>query len=156
MLCTSLAILQLSGVKLPRELLWTSGYSDWSLSEKVSTRCRRLFHLTLLRSFKACKPPTTFFSFQPQNSCKKIFPNMHPYRETTSARFKNQHIWQKTHTADDVQVEHHYPTNVHGPKQQRSERQRWCQFCYKRQSFTTGRGKEKKKKKQPLSLSTKS
>lgn len=39
---------------------------------------------------------------------------MHPYRETTSARFKNQHVWQK-HTADDAQVEHHYP-NVHGPK----------------------------------------
>lgn len=55
MLCTSLAILQLWGIKFPRELLRTSDYSEWSLSEGLG----RLFHLLLLRSFRACKPPTS-------------------------------------------------------------------------------------------------
>lgn len=144
MLCTSLAILQLSGVKLPRALLWTSGYSDWSLSEKVSTRYRRFFHLTLLRSFKACKPPTSFFFLFSHKTVARKYsptcihtgkPRQHDSKISTSGR---------KHTADDVQVEHHYP-NVHGPKQQRSERQRWCQFCYKKAIFHYREGKEKKK-----------
>lgn len=55
MLCTSLATLQLGDIKFPWELLWTSGYSGWSLSEKISTSCRRLFHLNSSQVFKACK-----------------------------------------------------------------------------------------------------
>lgn len=95
-LCTSLATLQLWDMKLPWELLWTSGYSGWSLSEKISTSCRRLFHLNSPQVFKACKLFISIFLFSHKTVARKKIPNMSPKRETMSGQFKNQHVWQRT------------------------------------------------------------
>lgn len=70
-LCTSLATLQLWDMKLPWELLWTSGYSGWSLSEKISTSCRRLFHLNSPQVFKACKLFISIFLFSHKTVARK-------------------------------------------------------------------------------------
>lgn len=104
MLCTSLATLQLWDTKFPWELLWTSGYSGWSLSEKISTSCRRLFHLNSVQVFKACKLPTSIFLFSHKTVARKkslIYlqrgkPHQHNSKISTFGR---------EHTADDALVE---------------------------------------------------
>lgn len=144
MLCTSLAILQLSGVKLPRALLWTSGYSDWSLSEKVSTRYRRFFHLTLLRSFKACKPPTSFFFFSATKQLQENIPQ--------HASIQGNHvstIQKSAHLAENTQL---MMCRLSAtilmcmvPSNRDLRDKDDVSSVIKRQSFTTGRGKKKKK-----------